>query len=165
MSQLILLQEKVLNEKIVLHGSARQFYELKPTKRIGDGSPAICATQFPEIAILMAILRKCSGRAGVKYKNIATEIDPVLHLRISQEKLDSLLTSQDIIGYVYLLDRDNFQRHSLNELRSADARFVRTPLTVTKADLPFVPEKGKREYHIPLSTDIMTSFPIRTYFP
>lgn len=164
MSQIDLLTQKVIEEKIILHGSPRKFYELRPTRRIEDDC-CMCATQFPEIAILMAILRKCKGHGGVKYKSITTENEPVLHLRMSAVKLNSLLSSDELTGYIYVLDRDNFQRHSLNELRCWDSRFVRAPISVTKADLPFIPEEGKREYHIPLSMDIITSFPIREYFP
>lgn len=146
MSQLLLLKNKVIEEKVLLHGSGRQFYELRPTKRIHDGPSAICATQFPEIAVLMVVLCNCKGKGGVKYKNINTEINPVLHLRISSTKLDSLLNTEEVTGYIYILDRYDFERHSLNELRSARSRFVRKPIPVSKSDLPFIPEKGIRQY-------------------
>ncbi len=164
MNQFALLENKIVEEKILLHGSARKLFDLRPNKRINDGPSALCATQFPEIAILMAILRGCKGKGGVKYKNIITQENPVLHLRLSPVKLESLLTTDEIKGYVYLLDRDGFDCHTLNEFRTKRSRFVREPITVSKSDLPFIPKEGEREYYIPLSMNIVTSFPVRDYF-
>lgn len=163
MSIIKTLDEIVLKEKVLLHGSARYFYELQPSN-FGMGS-VVCATQFATIAVLMAILRACPVKGHVKYQPLLSpKIDHVV-LKLTKEKLQSIINNPDLEGYVYLLNRDGFRPRFFNEFRLRQSRFVRKPIKVNFNDLPFTPISGQLEYKIFTNPEIHEQFSIREYFP
>jgi hypothetical protein len=162
MSTLQMLENIVIKEKVLLHGSPNYFYELRPSRILGKR--IVCATQFAEIAVLMAILRACRGKI-IKYQPVSSAECPYIDLRIKLAKLHHLLSTDEAIGYVYMIDRDGFKKESLEEFRIFEPRFVRKPIKVTKADLPFVPVPGTTTYRIPLKAEIFKAFPVWDYFP
>lgn len=157
------LQETVCKEKILLHGSPKYCYELRPAD-FGMGN-VLCTTQFATIAVMMAILRACPVKGQVKYQPLKNPTDDHIILKLTKEKLQSLMNHPNLEGYVYVLGRDGFKPRFFNEFRSGESRFVRKPIRVERSDLPFTPTEGQLEYKICTDPEIHRQFSTREFFP
>ncbi len=116
------LQDLEMENKYVFHGSGtgdieifepRQSYVFINGKDEKDDEPAVHASEFSNIAILMALVNKenCKEgfRCGFKYENKVI-------LSVTQKSLSQLNESSE--GYVYVFSKDNFKARYVSELVS-----------------------------------------------
>lgn len=127
--------------KYVFHGSEdanittfepRQAYSFENGKKVEDDKPAVHASPFADVAILMALINRknCPGGfdSGFKY----VEGKAVLH--VSKHGLDQL--TNDTKGYVYVFTMDDFApRGKLQSISYVEVKPIKV-IEVTKDDLP-----------------------------
>ena len=138
------LTEAEQGGEFLFHGSPKELDQLEPRqafrydeklgKMVEDGEQSVCATHLADIAIF---------RALVNHDNAPTEHDsefgsPVednsfCHLGASHGTLDQV---RGKVGYVHLLDRKDFSRHSPMEWRSSNIVVPVKSIKVTYEDLP-----------------------------
>ncbi len=150
MSALKQLRNIVFSGGTVLHGTKACFNEIKP--RMTDGEVAVCATVIPEIALYSALISRTPGYklGGGAWNFIRKDGNLSLVFRITQKRLDFLLSDPVLQGYVYPLDTYDFEKRNSAESRLYKSRFLRKKILVTDDDLPFQPIPGKLEYWIQL---------------
>ena len=149
-----LLKKHVLEDGVLLHGSPRQLTEIKPF--FTDGEFAVCATQHPELAIFMAVVRACktgSFSFGVFKKDRNCKAS----LKLCSDKLQYLMNNE-VIGYVYSLDSTPFKQYKSFEYRAYESLYVQQRFVVTKEHLPFFPTPGQLHYDIHLDHRVHHAF-------
>lgn len=129
--------------RYLFHGSPTSMEVIEPRQAYNDSRPdgpmAVVATPYYQLAIFRAIIlaTKESVEPG-KYKSGFSFDNDQLSFRASRETLAA--TRSGITGFVYVLDKDNFQKHSSMEYRtSAPVRPFKT-FEVGANDLPKVIE-------------------------
>ncbi|MEI6296069.1 MAG: hypothetical protein WCO84_00280 [bacterium] len=134
--------------KYVFHGGPTLLEKLEPRqqtsycketgKNENDGEPSVYVTPFADIAIFRAIVnpknspsKKYHSRFGVTIDENGTVID--INLKTTPEAVDEV---RDKHGYVYVLDKSQFEKFSDHEMR---ARKEIKPIEIIKVffkDLP-----------------------------
>lgn len=130
---------KLLNQlektgRFVFHGSPRQLQKLEPQQQknfdyergrlLNDGKPAVCATQIAEVAIFRALVHQGWTSFGSRDGKIIFGASAI-----------ALRKAKTRHGYVHLLRKKSFRKHSPYELRSSrSVRPVRI-ITVSFKDL------------------------------
>jgi len=142
-----ILLNHVFNNNALLHGSPKNINEIHPL--LTDGELAICATQYPEIAIFMTVVGAC--KKGKHTFSIHRK-DGQLRIKfiVCEEKLQELLSSHNA-GFVYTIDADHFRKVSPVEHRTYDPVYIQQKFEVKKEHLPFIPLKGHHEYMVFIS--------------
>ncbi|MDB5254676.1 MAG: hypothetical protein JWL92_52 [Candidatus Nomurabacteria bacterium] len=144
------LHTLVTNGNILLHGSPHLLEEIHP--HFADDEIAICATPFPELAIIMAIFKACKlGKMG--YTATLNKKTCCLTVRTC-EKTVATLMAHDLVGYVYVIDADGFSEKSPFEYRIYNSIYAQKRIAITKSDLPFMPTYGQTEYKILLNRQL-----------
>ncbi len=147
MNRLNSLRHLVASERCLLHGSPKKVDELHP--HFTDGELALCATQYPEIAIFMALTRGCKD--GKSAYTISTSGSRwAVTFTICENILKQLL-DENFRGYVYALDAEGFTKSNHVEYRLFESRYSLRSMTVTRADLPFFLIEGEMLYTVPLN--------------
>lgn len=141
MTKLEELKQLELEGKFVFHGSEdsninvfepRQAYTFENGKEVEDDKPAVHASSFVDVAILMALINRknCPGGfdSGFEYK------DGKAVLHISQRGLDQL--NDDTRGYVYVFSKEDFTpRGKLQSISYGEVKPIKV-IEVSKDDLP-----------------------------
>ena len=150
MSALQQLRKIVFSRETILHGTKAYFDEIRPS--MVDGEVAVCATIIPEIALYSALITRTPGnkRGGGAWNFTRKGGKLTLVFRITQTRLEFLLSDPVLHGYVYPLDTYDFEKRSSCECRLYKPRTLRKRILVTDDDLPFQPLPGKLEYKIEL---------------
>lgn len=146
----------------ILHGSPNYFNEIIP--RLTDGEMAICASVVPEITLYHALLKGSPGRkigGGAWSFNKKRFERATITFRLTEERLNFLLSKPKLTGYVYPMDTYDFDRRGLAECRLYKSRFLRTKILVTEDDLPFCPIPNQLEYKIELPYRFKNHFAIK----
>ncbi len=161
MSVLQELRSKVFAGETLLHGTKVFFDEIRPS--MIDGEIAICATVIPEIALYSALITRTPGNkfGGGAWNFTRKDGKLTLTFRITQRRLDFLLSDPVLHGYVYLLDTYDFEKRNSCECRLYKPRFLRKKVLVTDDDLPFQPVPGKLQYKIELPYSMKHHFVIK----
>ncbi|MFZ4500218.1 MAG: hypothetical protein ACOYMZ_01820 [Minisyncoccia bacterium] len=141
-----LLKKHVLENGVLLHRSPRQLTEIKPF--FTDDEFAVCATQHPEIAIYMAIVRACKPET-FSFNVFKRDRNCKATLRLCEEALEYLMNNT-VTGYVYLLDATPFKQYKPSEYRAYESLYAQQRFIVTKEHLPFFPTPGQLHYDIHL---------------
>ena len=135
---------------ILLHGSPNLLEEIHP--HFADGEIAICATTFPELAIIMGVFKAC-GPCRMSY--VATHHKGTYCIKISMcEKALAALLYDDPIAYVYSIDAEDFSKKSPFEYRLYDSIYTQKRIAVSKKDLPFMPVSGQTNYTVILNRQL-----------
>ncbi|MBC7981801.1 hypothetical protein H7X65_01870 [Candidatus Parcubacteria bacterium] len=111
-----------VENKYVFHGSEtpdiemfepRQAYDFINGEKVKDDEPAIHASEFSDIAILMALINKENCKEG--FESGFHYEDKVI-LSVNQKALDQLNESSQ--GYVYVFSKEDFKPRKISELIS-----------------------------------------------
>lgn len=162
------LRKLVSSGNTILHGSPKEFFEVRPTRN--NGEMVVCATVVPEIALYHELLigtpggRK-RGIPGIRFTGEWSCIEDeqnrrIFTIRITQKKLEFLLLHPKLQGYVYPMDTYDFEKRGLSECRLHKSRFLRTKILITEEDLPFTPIPGHLEYKLILPYKFKSHFGI-----
>lgn len=89
----------------------RQAFNFQDGQRIPDGLPAVFASPFADYAIFMALINRENMpkgyRSGVSYSN------KELRFRATKDTLKQF--TGDLSGYVYVFDKNDFQKRSKDQ--------------------------------------------------
>jgi len=110
----------------VFHGTIAVLDELEPKqgrdfdyklrKMINDGTPAVVATPFAEIAIFRAIInKKIKAEKGKCWSRFSND-DGKLEFATTPEAME---LAKKVKGYVYVFKKESFEWHNSIEWRSA----------------------------------------------
>ena len=140
------LQSLEAEDKYVFHGSdnpdidsfePRQAYNYKNNVKEPDGDPAIFASSKADYAILKALINKknCPGGHNSSVSSSQKENGEVsLTLKASRDSIEQL--NDESYGYVYIFNKDAFQREEGAEYTSKVPVSSVKKVRVTKTDLP-----------------------------
>ena len=140
MSEAVIELDKLAKTgKYLFHGSPTRLEVIEPRQAYNnsrpDGEPAVAATSFYQLAIFRAIM--LAARAQVSpghYQSGFSFSNGKLSFRANKETLTT--ARSNITGFVYVLDKGSFRKHSSMEYRtSASVRPVRV-FEVGADDLP-----------------------------
>ena len=123
------LEKLAKTGKYLFHGSPTKMEVIEPRQAYNnsqpDGEPAVVATSFYQLAIFRAIM--LAARAQVSpghYQSGFSFSNGKLSFRANKETLTT--ARSNITGFVYVLDKGSFRKHSSMEYRaSASVRPVR----------------------------------------
>ncbi len=157
------LRNLVFDNNVVLHGSPDLLDGLE-IKDDGYGNVMISGTLIPEVALYYALFRRLPGRMpnGGSWALIEKDSKYFIHLRITQERLDYVLSGAPFKGYVYVLDKKDFEAFRLEECRLYQKSEITERILVTEKDLPFALQEGKLEYFVPLPYSFTDSLNIKS---
>jgi hypothetical protein len=161
LSALQQLRKIVFFGETILHGTKAYFDEIRPS--MTDGEVAVCATVIPEIALYSALIARTPGKklGGGAWNFTRKDGKLTLAFRITQTRLDFLLSDPVLQGYVYPIDTYDFEKRNSCECRLYKPRALRKRILVTDDDLPFQPLPGKLEYKIDLPYKMKHHFVIQ----
>ncbi len=108
----------------------QQAYTFDGNIKIKDDKPAVHASPFADIAILMALINKKNCPAGY---DSGFEYTDALHVSASQTALDQL--DEKTAGYVYVFAKDNFVQRSPSQSIAYLPVLPIESIRVTKTDL------------------------------
>ena len=149
MSAIEELRELVFKSNVVLHGSPQLLSEIE-TMDDGYGNIIVSATIIPEVALYYALFRRLPGRMpnGGSWAFIEKDAKYFMHFRITQERLDYMLSCPKFDGFIYLLNKKDFMPIGYEECRLTRKTDILKKIPVSEIDLPFNFEEGKLEYFI-----------------
>lgn len=135
MSKIKKLEALIINQKVLLHGGPNEYTELLPF--LTDGEVAVCATQFPEIAIFMALLKSYpvggERNFGIQFHTYGNSVSATFTW-----KLNPTFIHHPLKGYVYVVAKEKFTKKFRSEFRSYERVNFLNYHEVTREDLPFV---------------------------
>lgn len=107
--------------KYLFHGSGIELDILEPNqafnfikgKKIKDGRPSVHATHFYKIACFMAIMTKINFAEYLNFGYIWS--DNEVYYQVDRKTLNKINKSRSMIGYVYVLKKDNFFQRNETE--------------------------------------------------
>ena len=136
----ILLELESTN-RYVFHGSPHLLEELEPrqaqtmdsitAKMVDDGEPAVVTSPFVDIAIFRSIINRDNIRGN--YSSSFSYRDNSLSFSTN---LETIGQAKEHKGYVYVFNKDDFERHSPMEYRLKNTVKPIEVIEVTSADLP-----------------------------
>lgn len=152
MSAIEELRTLVFYNDAVLHGSPDYIENEIEPKDDTYGNTIISGTIIPEVALYYALFRRLPGRMpnGGSWSFVEKDSKYFLHLKITQERLDFILSGNTFKGFVYVLDKKDFKPIGFEECRLYEQATILKKIVVTEKDLPFTLEKDVLEYEIPL---------------
>ncbi len=125
--------------KYVFHGSEnahiqvlepRQAFTLEEGVEVEDDKPAVHATPFADIAILMALINMKNCPEGFES---GFEFTDKIELRVDKQGIDQLVDSAK--GYVYVLSKDDFAQRGPSQVISFKTVKPIQVIEVKKEDL------------------------------
>ena len=136
-------REKLLNfeksGKYVFHGSPfKDLKNIEPRQAYKgdkkDGNPAVFATPYADVAIFRALINQAHAKEISSFKSgFKLDKNNTLHFSTTKNILDNIKTKT---GYVYVLDKENFQKINNMESKSLDAIKPIEIIEVKVQDLP-----------------------------
>jgi hypothetical protein len=104
--------------KYLFHGTGNeikifepmQAYNYKNGKRIKDGKPAVHATHLPQVASFMALITKNNFPEHFNCGYFWS--DRKIHFWADNKTLNKIKGLKSMTGYVYILNKDKFQRRN-----------------------------------------------------
>lgn len=126
--------------KVVFHGSPNAIDVLEPRQASGqneesgeyenDGSPAVFATQFADVAIFSALIEK---KDKTLENSFGIDDENNLHFLASKKLIEQ---AKNIVGKVYVLDKQKFDNFRGLDCRSEEPVVPIEVIDVTVDDLP-----------------------------
>jgi len=133
------LEDLAKTGKYLFHGSPTRLEVIEPRQAYNnsrpDGEPSVAATPFYKLAIFRAIILSAKVHISPnKYRSGFSYNDGDLSFRANKETL--AIARSNGTGFVYVLDREDFRKHSPMEYRTSKAvRPIKT-FEVGPTDLP-----------------------------
>lgn len=93
-------------------------FDRKTGKKIDDGDPCISATHRVEIAIFRALTHRSQLSGRGCGSSFGMTPDGEIRLELTKDALNLIRQLRQVVGYIYVLPRENFSKHSQYEWRT-----------------------------------------------